>query len=69
MFQSGKAERTKGKYTPAIAKVCSHFFQVGIAHVLDGENKAGLILVDGFPDIVEKTLIVFPARLLSSLCQ
>lgn len=59
----------KGKYTPAVAKVCSHFFQVGVAHVLNGENKTGLILVDGFPDISEKTLIVFPAGLLSSLCQ
>lgn len=59
----------KGKYTPAVAKVCSYFFQVGVAHVLNRENKTGLILVDGFPDIVEETLIVFPAGLLSSLCQ
>lgn len=42
---------------------------MGVAHVLDGENKAGLILVDGFSDIAEKTLVIFPAGLLPSLCQ
>lgn len=66
MFQSDEVDR---RNTPAVTKVCSHFFQVGVAHVLDGENKAGLIQVDGFPDIAEKTLVIFPARFLPSLCQ
>lgn len=54
---------------PAVAEVCSHLLQVGVAHVLDGEDKTCLILVERLPDLCEETLIVLSSGLLPRLCQ
>lgn len=42
---------------------------MGVAHVLNGEDEASLILVNAFPDLSEKALIVFTARFLFGFCQ
>lgn len=42
---------------------------MGVAHVLNREDEASLILVNAFPDLGEKALIVFTARFLFGFCQ
>jgi hypothetical protein len=49
----------EGSALPAIGKVGAHILQIGIAHIIYGENKQIVILLQALPDIGKK-----PSRLL-----
>ena len=44
---------TKLENAPAIAQLVTHILQIGIPHVLNGKDKALLILIQTFSDIGE----------------
>jgi len=46
--------RKKKGYKPTVCKLGAYVFEVGVAHILNGENEAELVLVDRFSDIGEE---------------
>lgn len=40
-------------YIPAFGELCAHIFQIGVPHVIDGEHKEMVILLNAFADIGE----------------
>lgn len=46
-------ERDRERKIPAIRQFLSHILQVCVAHVVDAEDEAMLVLRDAFSDILE----------------
>lgn len=44
----------RSKNKPAIVELISDIFQVGVAHVLDGEDEAVLVLIEAFSHVGEE---------------
>lgn len=60
------AGREKIGIPAVIPQLFPDFLNVGVAHVLDAEDKDVLVLGDGFANGLEEVLLVFP-RLLGDL--
>jgi hypothetical protein len=41
-------------YAPAVTQLITHILQIGIPHVVNGEDEAVLVLIKTFSDIGEK---------------
>lgn len=57
-----------GDKLPAVVQLVAHVFQVAIAHVVDAEYEAVLVLGHGIADVLEQ-LVLLLAGLLGDLGQ
>lgn len=48
---------------PAVVQLLSDILQVVVAHVIDAEDEAVLVVGDGFPDVLEELLLLLAVLL------